>query len=151
MQYQIRPFELNDAFTVSQWASTAEDTEALDTEIEFPLTPAQVAAWFYQTSDAFILTKGDVPVAYGEVLEDEVENDVEIQHLIVDPALRSTGVGQELVEKLCQFIAISRTYNEVWLRIRRGNIAAHKCAIRSSFTEIPEASGERFLWLKKSI
>ena len=110
-----------------------------------------MALWTLEANWSFTLLRDGDLVAYGEIIEDEVEGDVELQHLLVAPAARRAGVGQALVSRLCAFLAASRPYRGVWLRAGRQNGAMQCCARAVGFVDVAEMSGPRFLWLKKSL
>ncbi len=148
--YELRPFAVAEAEMVASWAATAAARQDLDGETS-PLTADDVAFWTMEANWAFTLRRDGDLVAYGEILEDEVENDVELQHLLVAPDVRRTGVGRAILQRLCAFLAESRPYPEVWLRAGRANAAMQSCARAAGFTDSPEMSGLRFLWLKKSL
>lgn len=148
--YELRPFALAEAETVAAWAASPEDARAVS-GADDPLTADQVAAWTYEADDAFTLRRDGDLVAYGEVLEDVVEQDVEVQHLLVAPDARGAGVGRALLSRLCAFLAHARPYPEVWLRVGRDDARAAACARAAGFESVPDMSGPRFLWLKKTL
>lgn len=147
---EIRPFAVAEAETVAGWAVSVEDREQLDGAWAL-LTADDVTLWTLETTWAFTLRRDGDVVAYGEILEDEVEGDVEIQHLLVAPDMRGVGVGRALIGRLCAFLAASRPYAEVWLRAGRGNAAVIACAHAAGFTDVAAMSGPRFLWLKRPL
>ncbi len=111
----------------------------------------QVAAWTYEADYAFTLRRHGDLAAYAEIVEDVVENDVEIQHLLVAPDMRQAGVGKALLSRLCAFLAATRPYPEVWLRVGHDNEAAAACARAVGFERVAAMSGPRYFWLKKSL
>ena len=148
--YELRPFGPAEAAMIAAWSASAEDREGLDGGQNL-LTADEVVFWSLEANWAFTLFRDGTPVAYGEIVEDEVEGDVELQHLLVAPRARRSGVGQALVSRLCAFLAASRPYPEVWLRAGRQNGAMQCCAHAAGFADVAEMSGPRFLWLKKSL
>ena len=149
--FEMRPLALPEAELIASWAATPEDVWALTASPEFPLTADQVAAWTYEADFAFTLRREGDLAAYAEIVEDVVEQDVEIQHLLVAPDLRAAGVGQAFLSRLCAFLAATRPYPEVWLRVGRDNAPAAACARAVGFEDIAAMSGPRFRWLKKSL
>lgn len=149
--FDIRPFALPEAETIAHWAPTAEDVWNVANLEQAELTASLVAAWTMETTFAFTLRRDGDLVAYGEILEDEVEGDVEIQHLLVAPDMRGQGIGEALLSRLAAFLAASRPYPEVWMRVGRDNEPAARCARVVGFAEDEAMSGPRFLWLKKSL
>jgi len=149
--YEMRPLALPESELIASWAATPEDVWALAASHEFPLTADQVAAWTYEADFAFTLRRDGDLAAYAEIVEDVVEQDVEIQHLLVAPDLRSAGVGRAFLSRLCAFPAATRPYPEVWLRVGRDNAPAAACARAVGFEDVPAMSGPRFRWLKKKL
>ena len=149
--FEMRPFSTAEAEMIALWARTPDDLRHLEPGVEFPLTADQIAAWVFQANFAFTLRRDGDLVAYGEILEDEVAGDVEIQHVLVAPDVRHSGIGKALVSRLCAFLAAARPYPDVWLRAGRDNPTIACCARALGFAEVPEMSGERFLWLQKAL
>ncbi len=149
--YEMRPLALPESELIASWAATPEEVWALAASPEFPLTADQVAAWTYEADFAFTLRRDGDLAAYAEIVEDVVEQDVEIQHLLVAPDLRAAGVGRAFLSRLCAFLAATRPYPEVWLRVGRDNSAAAACARAVGFEDVAAMSGPRFRWLKKSL
>jgi RimJ/RimL family protein N-acetyltransferase len=147
----MRPFVAAEAETIAHWATTPDDLWRLTGAHEFPLTAAQVVAWNYEASYTFTLRRDGDLVAYGEIIEDEVDNDVEIQHLLVAPDMRQQGCGQAMLSRLSAFLAASQSFQEVWARIGRDNTSALHTAEAVGFQEDSQMSGERYRWLKKSL
>ena len=80
--YEMRPFAMAEAELVASWAATPEDLWSVAGSQDFPLTGDQVAAWTFEADYVFTLRRDGDLVAYGEIMEDVVENDVEVQHLL---------------------------------------------------------------------
>jgi RimJ/RimL family protein N-acetyltransferase len=150
-RFEMRPFVPAEAETIAHWATTPDDMWRLTGSHEFPLTAAQVVVWNYEASYTFTLRREGDLVAYGEIIEDEVDNDVEIQHLMVAPDMRRQGCGQAMLSRLCAFLAASRSFEEVWARVGRDNNPALHTAEAVGFQEDVQMSGERYRWLKKSL
>lgn len=149
--YEMRPLAMPEAELIASWAATPDDAHALSNSDEFPLSADQVAAWTYESDFAFTLRRDGDLAAYAEIVEDTVEGDVEIQHLLVAPDLRAAGVGRAFLLRLCLFLAADRPYPEVWLRVGRDNVPAAACARAAGFEDVPNMSGPRFRWLRKSL
>lgn len=146
--FELRPFALPEAETIAHWAPTAEDAWHVAGLEQTEVTASTVAAWTMETNFAFTLRHDGDLVAYGEILEDEVEGDVEIQHLLVAPDMRHQGIGQAMLSRLAAFVAASRPYPVVWMRVGRDNEPAVRCARAVGFEDDDAMSGPRFLWLK---
>ena len=149
--YELRPLAMPEAETIAGWASSVDEVRFLTGEDDFPLTPGDVAAWTYEADYALTLRRDGDLAAYAEIVDDVVEQDIEIQHLLVAPDLRSLGVGQAMLLRLCAFIAELRPYPEVWLRVSRDNPPAAACAASAGFETVAQMSGPRYLWMKKNL
>ncbi len=149
--FELRPFAMPEAEIVAGWASDAGEVRFLTDGDDFPLTPGDIAAWTYEADYALTLRRQGDLAAYAEIVEDVVEQDIEIQHLLVAPDLRSVGVGQAMLLRLCVFIAEARPYPEVWLRVSRDNAPAAACAAAAGFETVAQMSGPRYLWMKKNL
>lgn len=149
--FELRPFAMPEAETVACWAATPEEVQFLTASAEFPLTADDVAGWTYETDYALTLRRGGDLVAYAEIVEDVVEQDIEIQHLLVAPDLRSLGIGRTMLRRLCDFAAEVRSYPEIWMRVSRDNLPAALCAAAAGFEPVTQMSGPRYLWLKKAL
>lgn len=149
--YELRPFAAKEADLIAGWARRKADVAALDTAAEFPLTGGHVLAWVMEANSCWTLRRDGDLAAYAEIVEDEVEGDVEIQHLLVAPDLRASGVGRALLDALCAFLSANRPYPEVWVRVGRDNLPAERCARAVGFTDIVAMSGPRFLWMKRHL
>ena len=150
-RFELRPFIVAEAETVAHWAGSADDAWRVAGIKEGLLSAEQVAAWPLEANYAFTLRLDGDLAAYGEIVEDEVEGDVEIQHLLVAPDMRRQGVGQALLSRLVAFLAASSAYSEVWVRVGRDNEIALQSARSVGFAEDADLSGPRYAWLKKSL
>jgi|HubBroStandDraft_2_1064218.scaffolds.fasta_scaffold950934_1 ribosomal protein S18 acetylase RimI-like enzyme len=150
-QYEIRAFNMVDAETVAHWASTEIDVWRLTGESSSRLDPETVVAWSWETHFSFTLRYDGDLVAYAEVLEDDVDNDVEIQHLLVAPDFRGMGVGRAMLTRVCAFIAEGRPYKEVWMRVGRDNEPGARCALAVGFVLDEQQSGPRYGWYRKNL
>lgn len=149
--FELRPFIAAEAETIAYWAGSQEDAWRMAGLEEGPVTPSQVVRWALETNFAFTLRRDGDLAAYGEIVEDEVEKDVEIQHLLVAPDMRRQGVGQAMLSRLVAFLAASRPYAVVWMRVGRDNQPAQSCARTVGFEVDSAMSGPRYLWMKKSL
>jgi len=150
-RFELRPLALPESETVAAWATTPEDARFLTGTDGFPLTADDVASWTYECDYALTLRRGGDLAAYAEIVEDVVEQDVEIQHLLVAPDLRSAGVGRAMLERVCAFLSEIKSYPEVWLRVSRDNAPAAACASAAGFEAIAKMSGPRYVWYKKRL
>lgn len=151
VSYELRPFAMPEAETIAGWAADADEVRFLTGTDDFPLTPGDVAAWTYEADYALTLRRGGDLAAYAEIVEDIVEQDVEIQHLLVAPDLRSVAVGRTMLLRCCAFLSEVRDYPEVWLRVSRDNAPAAACVSAAGFETVTQMSGPRYLWMKKAL
>lgn len=79
------------------------------------------------------MTSAGAAVGYGEVWEDDEENEAEIARLIVDPAVRGRGIGRALVSELLA-AARGRGWDDVWLRVVPENEPALRAYAAAGFT-----------------
>lgn len=149
--FELRPFDLEDSTEVASWASSAEDAWIMNSSIDYPLQPDTVTSWRLESDYAFILCLDGDMVAYGDIVEDVVEGDVEIQRILVSPELRGRGIGKALLTRMCVFLAASSQYSEVWIRIGRKNGPAGSCARAAGFIDDPKLSGPKYIWMKKNL
>jgi RimJ/RimL family protein N-acetyltransferase len=150
-QFEIRPFSPKEAETVAHWVSDPEDVWRLTGNRDQVITGEKVIAWTWETNYTFTLRSFGDLIAYGEIVEDEVDNDVEIQHLLVAPDQRGKGFGAAMLSRLCAFLSAARPYQEVWIRVGRDNDAALRCVEKVGFIFQEAQSGPRYAWFKKSL
>jgi ribosomal protein S18 acetylase RimI-like enzyme len=120
----VRP-EAQHADTIAGWSASEHEAAAWASRPEHPFPPAVVASWWERpdVQPWLLLGPDGVPAAYGELWDDEEEDEVELAHLIVDPARRRQGVGGRLVrELLAQARALGRS--TCALRVVPDNAAA---------------------------
>jgi len=150
-QFEMRPFHPAEAETIAHWVEDPEDVWRLTGTRDLVVNADKVVSWTWETNYTFTLRSHGDLVAYGEIVEDEVDNDVEIQHLVVAPDLRGRGYGKAMLSRLCAFLAAGRPYNEVWLRVGRDNEPGARCAQSIGFVIDEKMSGPRYGWYKKDL
>ncbi len=135
---RLEPFDPTSAATISAWARTADEASDWCSLTTVPV-PAEVIAGWSDDADveAHVLREHGDLVAYGEVWIDHDEDEVELGHLIVDPARRGQGVGRRLTRAL---VEAGRTHHDaVHLRVAPENAAALRCYEAAGFTRVDEA------------
>jgi len=128
------------AATIASWSTSAEEAVAWVSS-PTPVSPEVVAGW-WQRADVTALLLHDpegTPVAYGEVWDDEDEDEVELARLIVDPARRREGIGRRLVEVLLT-LAREHERSDCFLRVVPDNTAARALYRNAGFVEVDQAS-----------
>lgn len=113
------------AATVAGWSRSAEEAAAWVSLPEHPFPAAVVAGWWDQPDGhaRVLLDPDGAPVAYGEVWDDEEEDEVELARIVVDPDRRRQGVGRRLVRELLA-LAAEKGRGACFLRVAPGNTAA---------------------------
>ena len=151
--FQLRPFNLEDTETVAEWVNSPEDAYALDPTSFYPLSPDTVKGWRVESASdyAFILCLDGDMVAYGDIIEDEADKDIEIQRILVKPEMRDRGIGSVLLGRLCAFIVESYPYTEVWMRVGRDNAPAASCGRAAGFQQDDTHSGPKYIWMKRTL
>ena len=149
--FQLRPFNLEDSSIVATWVSSPEDAYALDPASFYPTSAETVNSWRVESAAdyAFILCLDGDMVAYGDIIEDDADKDIEIQRILVKPEMRDQGIGSALLSRLCAFIVESYSYTEVWMRVGRDNATAASCARATGFLEDATHSGPKYIWMKR--
>ena len=138
------PFADASAATVAGWVHSADEAEMWCGRREHPISPWLVRRW--QTDPdtrGRVLLAGAEPVGYGELWVDEAEDEVELARIIVAPAHRRHGVGQELVRLLVAEALAFRT-SDVFLRVHPRNEPALRCYLRAGLVEVP--ADDAALW-----
>lgn len=150
-QFEMRPFHPAEAETIAHWIASPDDVWRLTGTRDFAVNAEKIVSWTWEVNFTFTLRSHGDLIAYGEIVEDEVDGDVEIQHLLVAPDLRGRGYGRAMLSRLCAFLAAARPYPEVWMRSGRDNEPAAKCAESIGFVLDEKMSGPRYAWYKKSL
>ena len=150
-QFEMRPFHPAEAETIAHWVADPEDVWRLTGARDVDVNSDKVVSWTCEANFIFTLRSHGDLIAYGEIVEDEVDQDVEIQHLVVAPDFRGRGYGRAMLSRLCAFLAAGRPYTEVWFRVGRDNPNAAKCAEAVGFFIDEKMSGPRYAWYKKDL
>lgn len=132
------------AATIASWCATSAEAAVWVSATE-PVTAAVIAGWWRRpdVSPILLLDPDGSPVAYGEVWDDEEEDEVELARLIVNPARRREGIGRRLVRVLLDR-ACGLGRSDCFLRVIPSNNAARNLYLSTGFVEVDEASAA--LW-----
>lgn len=135
--WRLRTPATHQAEVVAGWSRSAQEAAAWVSVAEHPFPAAAVADW-WQQSDVqpwMLVDADDVPVAYGEVWNDEDEDEVELARLIVDPQRRRQGVGRRLVHGL---LARAQESGRAacFLRVSPNNVAALALYRSAGFADV---------------
>jgi ribosomal protein S18 acetylase RimI-like enzyme len=154
----LEAFDPGQAREVASWARTAEEVGAWCARTEAPVPAAVVVGWAGRPDvRAFIARANGRIVAYGELWLDPDEGEVELAHLIVDPAVRGRGMGVALARALvARARSVHPELDRVILRVRPSNAAALRTYARAGFERVPsdEATAwnvgqpEAFAWMR---
>ncbi len=129
----LERFADGDAEQIATWARTYEEALGWCSMTDVPVPPEVVIGWARDAAtEAYVMRERGRIVAYGEIWIDETE--VELGHLIVDPACRNDGIGRALTAALAD---IGRSHrDEIYLRVMPDNIAAQRCYESAGFTRV---------------
>ena len=133
---ELEMFDVRSAAVVAGWAGSPDESMmwcSLAT-----VEPDTVSGWSERHgTEAFVLRDGDAVAAYGEIWIDADGNEVEIAHLIVDPARRGQGLGRRLVTGLVA--QARRHYPVVAIRVHSRNDVAVRCYRAAGFERVSAA------------
>ena len=134
------PATQDDAASVASWSTTAAEAAAWVSS-PAPVTIEVVQSWWRRpdVTARLLLDPDGTPVAYGEVWDDEQEDEVELARLIVNPTRRREGIGRRLVEVLLD-LAHRHDRRDCFLRVVPDNTAARSLYRSTGFLEVDEAS-----------
>jgi ribosomal protein S18 acetylase RimI-like enzyme len=108
---------------------------------EHPFPADAVTAWWERAdvSPWLLCDPAGVPVAYGEIWDDEDEDEAELARLIVAPTRRRTGVGRRLVAELVGH-ARAGGRGGCFIRVAPGNTGALALYRAAGFRDIDDAT-----------
>ncbi|MET8299103.1 GNAT family N-acetyltransferase [Streptomyces sp. NPDC006678] len=133
---ELLPFDVTHAATVAGWPATSGEVAMWCGRHDFPLPPRAIADW--QAGEdvrAHMLLRGEELLAYGELWFDDEEDEAELARIIVSPAARAQGIGQELVCRLTA-LATDAGYEDVFMRVHPHNEPALRCYRRAAFLPV---------------
>lgn len=129
----LSPFTLGDAQVVAGWIRSDDEASAWASVQLADVSRERFEAWHADADvHPFVLRDGDRVCGYGEVWVDAEEDEAELARIVVDPLLRSRGVGRRLTELLAAE-AVRVGFSDVWLRVVPTNTAAIACYTRAGF------------------
>jgi ribosomal protein S18 acetylase RimI-like enzyme len=99
--------------------------------------PDAVLAGWHTDPDitGYLLLREGAPVAYGELWVEAEEDEAELAHLVVDPALRRQGLGQALAVQLVD-TARAQGLANVLIRVRPANVVGIGCYASVGFVPV---------------
>ena len=107
--------------------------------------PDAVLAGWHTDADisGYLLLRDGVPVAYGELWVEAAEDEAELAHLVVDPALRRQGLGGTLANELVSTARALGLAN-VFLRVHPDNEVGIACYTRVGFVPVSDEEETAF-------
>jgi ribosomal protein S18 acetylase RimI-like enzyme len=131
--------------TIASWSTTAAEAGMWVSRAEHPFPSDVVAGWWEDdhVTPWVLLDHAGTPVAYGEIWDDEEEDEVELARLIVDPSRRREGAGRRLAAGLVD-IARSSGRGACFLRVVPDNEAALALYRASGLVVVDEALMEEW-------
>ena len=97
---------------------------------------AVLAGWHLDPDiTGHLLLRDDEPVAYGELWVEADDDEAELAHLVVDPALRRQGLGRALAAELVGSARALRLAH-VFLRVRPDNAVGIGCYATAGFVAV---------------
>ncbi len=139
----LEPFHQAHGSVVAAWPQSRAEIDAWCGLDQNQIGEEQVGAWAAASDvQAFVFTNRTELLGYGELWIDDEAGEVELAHLIIDPAKRNRSFGQQMVGLLIS--AARRHHRLVVLRVRVENRAAIACYQRVGFH--PASSEEEAAW-----
>ena len=107
--------------------------------------PDAVLAGWHTDPDisGYLLLRDGVPVAYGELWVEADEDEAELAHLVVDPALRRQGLGRALANELVSTARALGVAN-VFLRVHPDNEVGIACYTSVGFVPVSDEEETAF-------
>jgi ribosomal protein S18 acetylase RimI-like enzyme len=125
--YRLARYNPSLADRIAAWAVDAAELDAWASLTPEQAGPAVFERWHAEPSvHPFVLWNDREPCGYGEVWEDDAEDEAELARIIVDPAVRGQGAGRALTGLLIDQ-ARELGYDQIWLRVVPDNGAAIAC------------------------
>lgn len=130
---------------VARWPTSFDEVRRwAGSEAGWPFEVSSFRRWHADPDvKPYVLCRGDVLIAYGEVWTDEAENEAELGRIIVRPASRGLGVGRCLVRLLLEKASHSG-FPDAFVRIVPDNSAATACYRSAGFSLVPDAEREEY-------
>ena len=137
------PFDGSCAARVVEWCAASEFSR--EWVPAGATDPDAVLAGWHSDPDitGHLLLRDGEPVAYGELWVEVDEDEVELAHLVVDPALRRQGLGRALAVEL---VTAARAFelSEVFLRVRPDNHVGIGCYASVGFVAMSDEEAATF-------
>jgi len=130
---------------VAGWSRSAEESNLWCSRHEHPV-PATVLVEWWQQADVqpwLLHDPSGVPVAYGELWDDEDEDEQELARLIVDPTRRRTGAGTRLVHELVG-LAAAGPRSACLIRVAPSNSGALALYRSCGFRDVDHATAHEW-------
>jgi len=141
----LREFRESDAPEVVRWAISDEEVRRWAGGAGgWPLDVSVFRRWHADPDvKPYVMCDGEALIGYGEVWDDEAEQEVELARIIVKPAIRGSGVGKRLVRLLLERASLSG-FPEAFVRVVPENGAALACYRGAGFSTVSESEREEY-------
>lgn len=139
--WQFRDPMPEHAAAIAAWSTSAAEADVWASRAEHPFPSAAITGWWDDddVSPWVLLDPDGHLVAYGEIWDDEEEDEVELARLIVDPGRRREGIGRRLVDALVTRMRAGGRA-ACFLRVAPSNTAALALYRASGFVDVAAAS-----------
>jgi len=125
-ELRLVPYDGGSAAAVVAWcAASPFSSEWVPADAPDP--DAVLAGWHADPDiTGYLLLRDEIPVAYGELWVEADEEEAELAHLVVDPALRRQGLGRGLALRLVARAGDLGLPN-IFLRVHPDNVVGISC------------------------
>ncbi len=118
---------------VRSWIDTEETYQLVCRGISFPPPDDIVESWQREGVKSYLLFSERKPVAYGELWQRQLDQGIEIAHVMVDQYRRSRGFGTKLVQLLYERAATQRGVAKVLVNLYHHSEEALGCFLKAGF------------------
>jgi ribosomal protein S18 acetylase RimI-like enzyme len=129
----IVPYTSEYSTTVRSWINSEETYDLVCRGINYPPPEDVVDSWQRKGVRSFLLYSHNRPVAYGELWERQVEQALEVAHLLVDPMRRGEGFGSKMAELLYERAAATPGIARVLVNLYHEDEEVLGCLLKAGF------------------
>jgi len=139
---ELLPYDGSTATLVVGWCAESPFSREWVPDASEP--DAVIAGWHTDPDiTGYVLHRDGVPVAYGELWVESEDDEAELAHLVVDPALRRQGLGQALAVELIR-TARAAGQAHVFIRVHPDNATAIACYANVGFVPVTDEEEASF-------
>jgi ribosomal protein S18 acetylase RimI-like enzyme len=148
---KLRRATLNEEPILKEWLSNDKDCYLVTNKNKY--STDLYNSWLLAEDQHcyFLIDENNKLVGYGELWIDEVEEDIELAHIVIKPTLRGNGFGKTLIQ-LLEEKAKAFPFQWIFMRVNPINERAIHCYKRLFYEEdiqLQETLGNQWVWLKK--